>query len=123
MNTKPVITIPVGTRVSELIALLEERFISGAPVVDKEGKMLGMVSKTDIVGQLFRAGTIQLSYAEDVMTPFVFKVTPHDPLERLVDIMLASRIHRIVVTLEDRPVGIVTTLDLLADYQRLLVRP
>ena len=121
MKNSQVITIPVGTKVSDVIALFEERFISGAPVVDQEGKMLGIISRTDVIGRLFRQGSIEQTHVEDVMTPFVFRVTPHDPLERLVELMLGARIHRVVVTLEERPVGIVTTLDLLADYQRLLM--
>jgi len=113
-------TVPVGTPLAHVVAMFEERLISGAPVVDSTGKMLGLVSRTDVIGRLFRQGSIDHAHVEDVMTPFVFRVTPHDPLERLVDIMLSARIHRVVVTLEDRPVGIVTTLDLLADYQRML---
>lgn len=120
MKRGEVITVPVGTPVTDLVALLEEKLISGVPVVDRQGKMLGVISRTDVVGRLFRDGRIEHLHVEDVMTPFVFRVTPHDPLDRLVDIMLSARIHRVVVTLEDHPVGILTTLDLLAEYQRLL---
>lgn len=122
LKSTQVHTVAVGTPLTEVVAMLEERFISGAPVVDHEGKMVGLISRTDVIGRLFRQGSIDKVKVEDVMTPFIFRVTPHDPLERLVDIMLSARIHRVVVTLEDRPVGIVTTLDLLSDYQRLLER-
>ena len=115
-----VITVALGAPLHDVVSLFEEKLISGAPVVDAEGKMVGIVTRTDVISRLFREGSIVTAKAEDVMTPFVFRVTPHDPLTRLLEIMLSARIHRVVVTLEERPVGMVTTLDLLAGYHALL---
>jgi CBS domain-containing protein len=47
-----VYTASPSTTVKELIALLEKYRIGGVPVVDKEGKLLGMISDGDIVRYL-----------------------------------------------------------------------
>lgn len=46
---RDVVTVPVGLPVGELAGILAEREISGAPVVDDDGRVLGVVSATDLV--------------------------------------------------------------------------
>ena len=120
LKSTQVITVSAAAPLHDVVSLFEEKLISGAPVVDDEGRMVGIVTRTDVISRLFREGSITSTRVQDVMTPFVFRVTPHDPLTRLLEIMLSARIHRVVVTLDERPVGMVTTLDLLAGYQALL---
>ena len=43
-------TVPSGTRVQEAVALLAERKFSELPVVDDQGRPVGLVDVTDVVG-------------------------------------------------------------------------
>jgi CBS domain-containing protein len=49
----------------------------------------------------------------DIMTPIIFKVDVSAKLSEMADIMVGGRIHRLLVTENDKLVGIVTTLDML----------
>ncbi|MGZ5300281.1 MAG: DUF294 nucleotidyltransferase-like domain-containing protein [Actinomycetota bacterium] len=48
--TAPVVTVPAGTMVAEVIALMLERGIHHMPVVDEAGQVLGVVTHTDLMG-------------------------------------------------------------------------
>lgn len=49
----------------------------------------------------------------DIMTPLIFKVSEDTSIAEMADTMIGGRIHRLLVTRDDRVVGIVTTLDML----------
>jgi CBS domain-containing protein len=49
----------------------------------------------------------------EIMTPLIFKVTEETSIAEMADTMIGGRIHRLIVTKDDRVVGIVTTLDML----------
>ena len=90
-------------------ALFLEAGISGAPVVDRHGELLGMVSKTDIARQP-RAPTVAELMSTDVDT------ISHDAtLGEAAALMVEKRLRRApVVTEDNRVVGVVVPLDLLA---------
>ena len=103
---------------------LEEFFatedISGAPVQDERGQIVGIVSKTDLVRALSgRAesetddgGTESLT-VEDIMTRDVVTVSPDEEVEVVVRRMLDGRLHRVLVARNNELLGIITTFDLL----------
>src|SRR3989304_5505925 len=49
LMTEKVVCVHPDTTIPSLIKILIKSHINGAPVVDKEGKLVGVVSKTDIV--------------------------------------------------------------------------
>ncbi len=138
-----VITVRDDLTVQEVAALLTEKEITGAPVTNPQGKLVGVVSVTDIAesaaeGADFspggsasnfrrhdlegRAGRGELRDlhvenaglpVRDIMTPTVFTVPENTPVSRLAKTMISGRIHRLLVTRRGRIVGIVTALDLL----------
>ena len=108
--------------VPEVVELLEKSGVWGAPVVDNEGNVVGVLSKTDLT---FTAtddtkGHSQLK-ARDVMTPFLFQVGPDEPVIALIDSMERYGIHRVIVTEGSKPVGVVTTMDLVRELGRVLL--
>ncbi len=141
MNKK-VITVPDNLPVSELANLFTLHSISGAPVLDEFGKLIGVVSLSDIV----RTGADHETIAQidpryyaydwdaaldaeeledlriktddgmtvaDIMTPAVFGVSESMSISEMADTMIRGRIHRLIVMRNDRVVGIVSTLDML----------
>ncbi|MFQ5651814.1 MAG: CBS domain-containing protein, partial [bacterium] len=49
----------------------------------------------------------------DIMTPIIFKVPETAAIAEMAETMISGRIHRLLVTCDDKVVGIVTTLDML----------
>lgn len=139
MNPR-VLTVQEDMTVRELANYLVDHEISGAPVVDGSGKLLGVVSVTDIARVLAKEpldgegsdffaseweegvsreelGELALDQAEvtvaEIMTPNVYTVSEETPVSEIAETMIESHVHRLLVTREDRVVGIISTSDLL----------
>jgi len=136
-----IITVADDMTTDELARYLIEREISGAPVVDSQGQLIGVVSMTDIARHMaeppdfassetsgfYRDDTVDLRiegavqrYAEDrtvtvrdVMTPVIHKVPASASVAVVAGLMVERHIHRLVVTQGTDPVGIITSMDLL----------
>lgn len=141
-----VLMVPEDMTVEELASFLVEHEISGAPVVDPAGRLVGVVSVTDLALSVARGtddrsspdffvrewgGSLSLDEIEemrfgeeteirvrDIMTPSVYSVDEQTPIPEVAETLVNSHIHRLLVTRGERVVGIVTTSDLLG----LLVR-
>lgn len=105
--TREVITVPPGMPVLQVATLLRERRITGAPVVDEEGYVLGVVSELDIVS---RHGAT----AADIMSQQVISVTEGTDIDELAHLFVNERIRRVPVLAGGRLVGIVSRSDLLS---------
>jgi CBS domain-containing protein len=169
MNPK-VLAVRDDMTLRELAAFLIRNQITGAPVEDGGGRLVGVVSTVDIAeavlagqeeasgdgeaGSGAAAGAMagampedsartggdiaffaqdweeepdeedlaELQLAEgdeddllvrDIMTPAVYSVAEDATVSEVASRMLDSHVHRLLVTREDRPVGIITTSDLL----------
>lgn len=138
--SRNVITVSDDMGVEELARFLTQRGISGAPVTDGEGKLVGVVSVTDIArvtGELratwqaqstlyhyeyslgaddFENLTVE-SYSDrsvrDIMTKMVFDTDVDSTLAEVADIMVRGRIHRVFVVEDKKVVGVISALDLL----------
>ena len=103
---------------------LEEFFatedISGAPVQNERGQIVGIVSKTDLVRAFSGRDESEANDAarevltvEDIMTRDVVTVSPDDEVAAVVQRMLDGRLHRVLVARNNELLGIITTFDLL----------
>lgn len=138
MTASPV-TIKPQDSVETVLKLLEERRISGLPVVDETEKVVGIVSETDL---LFRERPIRMPLyltflgsviylepldkfdqqlkkslgmlVQDVMTSEPITVTPNTPISQAANLMLEKQINRLPVVDEaSKLVGIITRGDLV----------
>lgn len=107
--TTTLLTVPQVMTVRELSTFLADHEITGAPVTDENGNLVGVVSVTDIA----QNEANQESLVRDIMTPTVYTVPADTPVRKIARAMIAGRVHRLVVTQGDDVVGIVTSLDLL----------
>ena len=112
----PVVTVDAGASVEEVVALLEARAITALPVT-RDHRVVGIVSTTDIVGAMSRAGTAPAS-AEELMTSSVISADPDELLDDAARKLVAARVHRLVVIEGERAVGILTARDILAEVRR-----
>lgn len=112
MQTDVIAVVPEMT-VRELIHLLLEERITGAPVLAPTGKVLGVVSGTDVL-RLASGPSPQLDRrVGDIMTPVVFTVDPSESLSDLARFFRRGRIHRALVMEDGVLLGVVTPFDMV----------
>ncbi len=104
--TKDVITVSPQATVRELAKILVKKRISGAPVVDKKGNVLGIASEADIVGS-------RENQVKAIMTKKVISVTEETPVEEIASLMTNHIIKRVPVMRGKRLVGIVSRADII----------
>ena len=138
-----VLTVPSDWPIDRLARFLIDKGISGAPVVDISGKLVGVVTMSDIVRQTgsglvdmsrrnddfynslldaslspedqkaFHESVDQSVLVNDIMTPMMFEVAPETPLMQVAEAMVKGKIHRVLVTDNRQMKGIISALDLL----------
>lgn len=113
--TEDVVTVTPSMTVETVASLLRKKMISGAPVTDAEGNLVGVVSTSDL-GEQVQPHT----EVGDIMTRLVIDVDEEADLRKVADLMLSFRIHRVIVTREKKVVGLVSCLDLLRELRDLL---
>ena len=145
LMSRDVVTIPGEMSLRTAAHLLSQKQISGAPVVDADGRCVGVVSATDFVHLAEKEGTApaarssttcysswQVQEVEDLpanqvadyMTTDPVTVPPHTAIGKLARCMLDAHIHRVVVVDEHRrPVGVVSSTDILAAVAHADHRP
>lgn len=115
--------LPADATVLELSERLSEAGYHGYPVLDGDGRLVGVVTRSDL-SRLGDRDPGQVTVAE-IATTSVSTVTPDDPVFRAVRRMAALNVGRIpVVAAEDRGrlVGLVRRADLVEAYQRAITR-
>jgi CBS domain-containing protein len=134
--TKRVVTVATGTPLKDVARLLLSRRISGVPVVDEDGSVLGVVSEADILAkERSRGGNRSLLEhllevngadakhdardAADAMTSPAVVIRPDRPVAEAAALMLDRSVNRLpVVEKHGKLVGIVTRADLVRAFVR-----
>jgi len=132
--TRNVVCLNEDLDIRECEKILLEKGISGAPVVDTEGHLLGVLSKTDLVTHHYVTGeessgaeenyhlegvrgahVYQYSTpaARDVMTPVPCVATEWSTVSELAALMVRREVHRVIICRERKVVGIVSSMDIL----------
>jgi CBS domain-containing protein len=110
---KDVVTVAESTPLKELANLFKERRITGAPVVDANEDLVGVISETDVIRKTTSIGAWSPSTAGQIMTRNAVTVAPTETLQRVCELMYNRRIHRVVVAEGRKIKGIITTMDIL----------
>lgn len=121
MTPRPVTTGP-DTPINEALALMREEQVRRLPVLDKKGKLIGIVAEKDILYASPSPATSlsmhELHYliskikVKDVMTKKVVMVDRDTPLEEVARIMADNKIGSMPVMHEGQLVGIITETDI-----------
>jgi CBS domain-containing protein len=133
--TTPVVTVSPETPVAEIARRLLQRRISAVPVIDAEGRPVGIVSEGDLMRRPEAAGVRHSSWwlaliaepetqareyvkthgghARDVMTSAVTTVTEDASIEAIATLLEKHRIKRVPVVRDGKVVGIVSRANLL----------
>jgi CBS domain-containing protein len=118
MHRDPIV-VRADAALAEAARLLDQHRISGLPVVDAEGFLVGVVSQTD----LLRARATEHLWANwpglavrHLMTSPAIFVRASLPTSAAARLMEQQRVHRLVVVREDDeriPIGILSVTDLV----------
>jgi CBS domain-containing protein len=133
--TRNVISVRGDEAVLEAAGLMLQNRISGLPVVDAAGKLIGIVTEGDFLRRdeigtqrrrpkwlefLVGPGRLASEYVQahgrkvdEIMTPDSCSVTEDESLESVVDLMEHRRIKRLPVVRDERLVGIVSRANLV----------
>ena len=138
--SQSVITVGPGTPLKDVAGLLVDHRVSGVPVVDAAGAVLGVVSEADLLikeqgaeairhrrlarfvwesresrSQLAKLGAVT---AGEAMTAPAVTIGPGRPISEAAAVMTARKLNRLPVVDDGRLVGIVTRADLVRAYVR-----
>jgi CBS domain-containing protein len=139
--SRTVVSVPREMPLQAVIQVFLEQEVSGAPVVDRDGRCVGVVSARDVVRWAGKAGAEfaddchpvvfvsdwEMSRSDvwpegtvgDFMTADPVTASPATPLRELARRMIDAHIHRVVVTdAAGRPLGVVSTTDIVAAVAR-----
>lgn len=120
-----VLTCRRETPIQDVARQMSEQDISALVVVDDDGYMVGLVSRTDLVNarlyeqywKHWRGLT-----AGHIMITDVVSVTPQDTLQHASRLMMERRIHRVVVVEPGekglRPIGVLSVTDVVRDIAK-----
>lgn len=110
--TTNVIAIPATATVDEAARTLIKQKMSGAPVVDENGQLIGIISEYQLL-ELIYDPQLTSKPIRDLMTTDVITVDAGDSLDQVTNLLVLHRIRRVPVVQNGRPVGIITRGDLL----------
>ncbi|GIV67163.1 CBS domain-containing protein [Caldilinea sp.] len=144
--SSPAITVRTDTKIPEVARLLRAHDISGMPVLDEAGRLVGVVTDHDLILRnapirepryfAVLSGYIPLNLEEhrhyreqlrhtmavtagDMVEPDVPTVTPDTPLEEAMELMLDPKVTLLPVLDEGEVVGVVTRTDLVRLIEQL----
>ncbi|BDV01624.1 membrane protein [Thermodesulfomicrobium sp. WS] len=142
--TTRVVTLSPDTDITAAARLLLDHDINGAPVVDQDGAIVGILTQSDLVrlqkklpvpslftvldgflplGSLAQyeqeVRRIAAATVADAMTTHVTTITPDTPLEKVASLMVDKKFHTLPVVENGRLVGIVGKKDII----QTLLRP
>ena len=137
-----VVTVSPQMTLREVAALFLEKQITGAPVTSVDGRLIGVISQTDLVrshreqpaglpsfyrpeetviwGEGYQIQEAETAKVSDVMTPAILTADEDAPIDRVAELMLTRKVHRIVITRAGRLAGIITTMDMLRAFAKTL---
>ena len=106
LMTRDVMTARPDTPTEELARLLAFHNVSGMPVLDEAGAMIGIVSEADVLGK--RGATVG-----EIMTAEVISVAEATLIEQIAALMAQKKIKRVPVARDGALIGMVSRADIV----------
>lgn len=112
-------TVDPDATIAEAVTILADGHISGLPVVDGRGRMLGVISASDVVLAIAEAETpaarerlFDSTRVREIMTTKPQVVAPDSDVAEAARVMLYLEIHRLFVEEDGLLVGVVSQSDI-----------
>ncbi len=107
--TRKVCTVSPEASVQEVAQLLYQERISGVPVVNADGQIIGIVTEADIISKASREGL----RVADIMSHEIIAVTEDTPINEIALLLSERKIKRVPVVSEGKLAGIVSRADIV----------
>ena len=107
--TSNVYTTSPEVSVQEVAQLLVQKDISGVPVINRDGQIIGIVTEADIIGKVNREGL----YVADIMTPELIFVDEETQVGAIAMLLVERKIKRVPVMRNGKLVGIICRADIV----------
>jgi CBS domain-containing protein len=112
MMTEDLVTISPEASIQEATELLLEKQISGLPVVDDDGRLIGVITEFALLAMVYDQ-SVQHHPVSRHMTREVITVDAEDPVNRIADLCIVHRVRRLPVMKDGRLVGLIARRDVL----------
>lgn len=118
MSTE-VVTVNPDATILGAVKVLVKHNITGLPVVDKENRLMGIVSEKDLLRLVYSLKTKLYDsgdspeIVEDVMTKDVVTFDRDDPLNEVIGCLMVGNFRRVPILSDNKLVGIISRKDLL----------
>ena len=123
--TSTVVTAKEDMLATDVIKLLLRWHISGLPVVDDEGNLMGIITEHDVINFAISGDAADTRVSES-MTTRVEKFSPDTLLVEVINYFTAHRIRRVPIVENGKVVGIISRRDIVRYmdqmYGRLVAR-
>ena len=112
---KDVFTVPETMQLDEVAKLMLDNGIGSVPVIDDDGKMVGIVSKADFVTLAVGIAFDKITVKE-IMTKDLTVVSPTERLVHARRLMIEDHVGRLPVVEDGELVGMLTSKDLMRAF-------
>lgn len=111
--------------VAEAILTLADAHISGVPVLDATGRMIGVLSSSDVLAAEAEAGDapsrqtlLENTQVREIMTRRPYTIAPTADVREAAQQMLYADVHRLFVAEGETVVGVLSTTDIVRAVAR-----
>jgi CBS domain-containing protein len=109
--TRDVITVAPNMTIKQLANALIKNQVSGAPVTDKKGQIIGIVSEADIVAKKGKD-------VKSIMSKKLISIDEETPVEEIAQLMMTHHVKRVPVMRDEQLLGIVSRADIVSAIAR-----
>jgi CBS domain-containing protein len=110
--TTDLVTVRPEASIEEAIELLLGQQISGLPVTDDDGRLVGVITEFALLAVTYDRRVKNHTVSQH-MTREVITVDIDDPVSRVADLCIVHRVRRVPVMKDDRLVGVIARRDVL----------
>jgi CBS-domain-containing membrane protein len=110
--SQSLVTISPEAKVQEAIETLMRRKISGLPVVDVNGQLVGIITEFALLAMAYDV-EVRQEQVRKHMTTDVIAVHPDEPIRKVADTCIIHRVRRVPVVEGGRLVGLISRRDVL----------
>jgi CBS domain-containing protein len=110
--TPDLVTVRESASIEEAIDLLLEEQISGLPVMDHEGRLVGLITEFALLAVAYDRRVTNHTVSQH-MTRDLITVDVEDPISRVADLCIVHRVRRVPVLKSGRMVGVIARRDVL----------
>ena len=118
------LSVNTESRISEIIKVIEDHHFDHLPVLDDNGMLTGIISKTDLYhkalslskttsGKAYSEKLLDGTRAKEILTSDPVSIESYQSVDYAIELLLQDKFHALPVIESNRLVGIITAKDIL----------